>query len=151
MVFDNPVFYILPQDCLIMLWLIGNPCHTLNKIRILVGYTEHPISNRDSDTKCDSDRHLHGKLTFPSNASALHGKVVILRAEICFPSQNKIFEPKLLFRVKIMFFDRRRFQSRNFLLLLIFFKVCLGCWKKSHACHVQDNTSVLIHFSRTYD
>ena len=71
------MFYILPQDCLIMLFLIGNPYHSLNKIRILVGYTEHPISNRDSDTKCDSDRHLHGKLTLPCNASALHGKVLI--------------------------------------------------------------------------
>ena len=60
-----------------MLFLIGNLYRPLNKIRILVGYTEHPISNRDSDTKCDSDRHLHGKLTLPSNASSLHGKVVI--------------------------------------------------------------------------
>ena len=66
------------MDCLIMLLLIHNPYHPLNKIRILVEYTEHPNSNRDSDTKCDSDRHLHGKLTLPCNASALHGKVVIM-------------------------------------------------------------------------
>ena len=56
----------------------------MNKIRILVGYTGHPISIRDSNTKCDSDRHLHGKLTLPSNASALHGKVVICHAGVGF-------------------------------------------------------------------
>ena len=57
MTYDNLVFYISPQDCLI------NSHHSLNKIWILVGYTEHPISNRDSDTECDSDRHSYQSLS----------------------------------------------------------------------------------------
>ena len=78
MAFDNLFFNISPQNCLIILFLIHNPLNTpLNNIRISVEYTEHPNSDRDSNTKCDSDRHLHGKLTLPCNASALHGKVLI--------------------------------------------------------------------------